>query len=211
MIGEKGSIAMPSDTSKDIPRVVLFVLVIGALVAGSVWTLLPFLDGLIWAMTIAIATWPLLLRVQRFTGGRRWLAVAIMTVLVLLVFIVPLALAISVLFDAASRSQAVINDFIAHGLGPAPAWIAKVPLIGSQVADKWQTVAAGGPEGLAHAVQPYADEAATLAISATGGLAKPVVLVLLTVVLVMILYAQGETAASGVLAFAHRLGGETGQ
>ena len=112
---------MQSETSNDIPRVVLFVLVIGALLVGSVWTLLPFLNGLIWAMTIAIATWPMLLRVQRLTGGRRWLAVAIMTLMVLLVFIVPLALAISALLDAARQSQTVITDFVAHGLGPPPA------------------------------------------------------------------------------------------
>jgi predicted PurR-regulated permease PerM len=202
---------MPAETSNDIPRVVLFVLVIGLLLLGSLWTLLPFLNGLIWAMTIAIATWPMLLRVQQLAGGRRWLAVAIMTVLVLLVFIVPLALAISSLLDAAQRSHAVINDFIAHGLGPPPAWIAKVPVVGSEAAAKWQTLSDGGPTALAQFVQPYAGAAATWAIGATGGLAKPILLVVLIVILVMILYAQGETAAAGVLAFAHRLGGETGR
>jgi predicted PurR-regulated permease PerM len=34
---------------------------------------------------------------------------------------------------------------------------------------------------------------------------------LLTLVLVVILYSQGDTAARGALAFAHRLGGETGE
>ncbi len=202
---------MPSETSNDIPRIVLFVVVIGALVAGSVWTLLPFLNGLIWAMTIAIATWPMLLRVQRLVGGRRWLAVSIMTLLVVLVFIAPLALAISSLVDAARRSQTVIDDFIAHGLGPPPVWIGKVPVVGAQVADKWQAVAGGGPDALAQLVQPYAGAAATWALAVTGGLARPIVLVVLILILVVILYAQGETAASGVLAFAHRLGGETGQ
>ena len=202
---------MQSETSNDIPRVVLFVLVIGALLVGSVWTLLPFLNGLIWAMTIAIATWPMLLRVQRLTGGRRWLAVAIMTLMVLLVFIVPLALAISALLDAARQSQTVITDFVAHGLGPPPAWIAKLPVVGAEAADRWQTVADGGPKALAQLVQPYAGAAAAWAIATTGGLAKPILLVVLILVLVIILYAQGETAASGVLAFADRLGGDTGR
>ena len=52
------------------------------------------------------------------------LAVAIMTLLVLFVFIVPLALAISTLLEAADASPAVINDFLTHGLGPPPAWAA---------------------------------------------------------------------------------------
>ena len=109
--------AMP-EGSADITRIVLSVLVIGILLAGSVWTLLPFLSGMVWATTIAVATWPLLLRLQRLAGGRRGLAVAMMTVLVLCVFIVPFALAISTLLEAADASPAVMNDFLTHGLGP---------------------------------------------------------------------------------------------
>ena len=201
---------MPSERSSDITRIVLFVLVIGALLAGSFWTLLPFLSGLIWATTIAIATWPLLQRLQRLTG-RRSFAVAIMTVLVLLAFIVPFALAVSTVLDAASRSPAVMNDFLAHGLGPPPEWVAKVPILGQRVAERWQAIAAGGPEALQAFVQPYAYSAATWAIAATGGFSRTLILVLLTLFLVAILYVNGEMAARGALAFARRLGGETGE
>jgi predicted PurR-regulated permease PerM len=202
---------MQSEASNDITRIVLLVLVIGALLAGSAWTLLPFLNAMIWATTLAIATWPMLLRVQRLTGGRRPLAVAIMTLLILLVFIMPFALAINTLLDAAGRSPAVMNDFLAQGLGPPPAWIAKIPVLGVQLAERWQTVAAGGPGALAALVQPYARAAASWAIAATGGFGRIAVLILLTIVLVTILYSKGETAARGALAFAHRLGGEAGE
>ncbi|HEY1308216.1 MAG TPA: AI-2E family transporter YdiK [Vicinamibacterales bacterium] len=201
---------MHAERSSDITRIVLFVLVIGALLAGSFWTLLPFLSGLIWATTIAIATWPLLLRLQRLTGRRSY-AVAIMTVLVLLAFIVPFALAINTLLDAASQSPRVINDFLAHGLGPPPEWIAKIPILGRRFGEQWQTIAAGGPEALQAFVQPYAYSAATWAIAATGGFGRTLILVLLTLFLVAILYSNGETAARGALAFGRRLGGEPGE
>lgn len=202
---------MQSDRSTDITRVVLFVLVIAILLAGSVWTLLPFLSGMIWATTIAVATWPTLLKMQRAMWGRRWLAVAVMILLVLLVFIVPFALAISALLDAARHSPTVLNDFLTHGLGPPPNWLTTIPLLGEPLVERWQAVAAGGPEALAAAVQPYARSAAAWAMAATGGLGTTLVLILLTIVLLTILYAQGETAAAGVLAFAHRLGGESGE
>jgi predicted PurR-regulated permease PerM len=202
---------MRAEGSSDITRIILFVLVIGTLLLASLWTLLPFLSGMIWATTIAVATWPLLLRLESATGGRRGLAVAAMTLLVLLVFIVPFALAISTMLDAAGRSPAVMNDFLTKGLGPPPAWIEDIPMVGRQMADQWQTVSAGGPEALAEVLQPYGRSAAAWAISATGGVGRMVVLILLTVVLVAILYSNGETAARGVLAFAHRLGGETGE
>ena len=201
---------MHTQESSDIPRIVLFVLVIGVLIAGSFWTLLPFISGLIWTTTIVVATWPVLLRLQGITG-RRSFAVVIMTVVVLLAFIAPLMLAISTLLDAADRSPAVVNDFFARGLGPPPAWLREVPLVGAQIADKWQAIAAGGPDGLRAFVQPYARTAAAWAIAVTGGLGRTLVLILLTVLLVAILYARGETAAAGVLAFARRLGGTTGE
>ena len=194
----------------DLTRIILFVLVIGALLVGSFLTLLPFLSGLIWATTIAIATWPALVRLQRLTGGRR-LAVTIMTLVVLLVFIVPVALAISTLLDAANRSPAVMHDFLANGLGPPPSWVSSLPLIGVQLASKWQAISAGGPEAIASVVQPYARSVAAWVIAASGGFGKTMLLTLFTVVLVAILYAQGETAARGALALAGRLGGETGE
>ena len=77
------SVPLRPEPSSDITRVVLFVLVIGALLLGSLWTLLPFLSGMIWATTIAVATWPLLLRIERASGGRRAIAVVLMTLTVL--------------------------------------------------------------------------------------------------------------------------------
>ena len=202
---------MRSESSSDITRIVLSVLAIGALLVGSVWTLLPFLSGLIWAMTIAVATWPALLQLERMTGGRRSLAVALMTLLVLLVFVVPFVLAIGTLLDSAANSPAVMNDFLAQGFGPPPEWIAKIPVLGQPLAERWQTVAAGGPGALATMVQPYARSAAAWAIAATGGFGRTIVLMLLTLVLVVVFYARGDAAARGALAFAHRLGGETGE
>jgi predicted PurR-regulated permease PerM len=202
--------AMHAHASPDITRVLLFVLVIGGLLAASVWTLLPFLSGMIWATTIAVATWPTLLRLEQLTG-RRWLAVLIMTLLVVLVFVVPFALAVSVLLDAAARSPAVMRDFVTHGLGPPPAWMATVPVLGESLVERWQAISAGGPEALMAEIQPYARSAAAWAVAATGGIGRTIVLILLTLVLLTILYTRGETAANGVLAFAHRLGGDPGE
>jgi predicted PurR-regulated permease PerM len=197
--------------SSDITRVVLMVVVIGTLLAGSFLTLLPFLTVLIWATTIVDATWPALMRLQQLVGGRRWLAVTVMTLLVGLAFILPIAVAIAMVIDAAGRSPAVMNDFLARGLGPPPEWIGGLPIVGERVVDRWQALAAGGPDALAAALQPYAREAAAWALAATGGLGRTIVLILITLVLVAVLYAQGESAARGLLAFAHRLGGDTAE
>ena len=197
--------------SGDITRIVLLVLLIGLLILGSFWTLLPFLGALVWATTLVIATWPVMLWVQRVTGGRRGIAVAVMTVLILAALIVPLVFAISAVLDAAYRSPALMHDFMVRGLGEPPLWLADVPLVGKRVTEQWQQIAAGGPDALVEFVRPYARDAASWAISATGGFGMLVVQFLLIVVLTAILYSQGELAAQGALAFGRRIGDERGE
>ena len=72
----------------DLTRIFLVILIIAVLIAGSLWTLLPFLGALIWAATIVIATWPLLIKAQNWAGGRRSVATAFLTIVMLAIFIV---------------------------------------------------------------------------------------------------------------------------
>ena len=58
----------------DIARIVFAVLFIGGLIAFSLWILRPFLFALLWATTIVVATWPvMLLGTDRSSGtGAGW-------------------------------------------------------------------------------------------------------------------------------------------
>ena len=60
-----------SDPSRDLGGTMLQVAFIGVLAAGCFWILQPFLLPMIWATAIVVATWPLMLRVEAFLGGRR--------------------------------------------------------------------------------------------------------------------------------------------
>jgi predicted PurR-regulated permease PerM len=197
--------------ASDITRIVLMVLFIAILLVGSFWTLLPFLGGLIWAATVVIATWPLLLRVRARTPNRPWVAVLFMTLITLLAVMLPFGFAVSTLLDVAHRGPEVLGDFLTKGLGPPPEWLGKVPAVGTQLVAKWQEIAAGGRDGLILAAQPYMGAVAQWAVSITGGIGMVAVNILLTIVMIAILYSQGETAAHGALAFGYRLGGERGR
>ena len=56
--------SLPSG-SRDLVRIVLGVLLILLLISGALSILSPFLPALIWATMIVVATWPLLLQLQR--------------------------------------------------------------------------------------------------------------------------------------------------
>ena len=51
-------------TRVDIASIALALLFLAALIGASIWILRPFLPAVIWAMTLVIATWPLVLRLQ---------------------------------------------------------------------------------------------------------------------------------------------------
>jgi hypothetical protein len=62
---------MVDPDTRDITRVVLAVLAIGGLIATSGWILRPFATAGVWAIMITVASWPLLLRLQRRFRGQR--------------------------------------------------------------------------------------------------------------------------------------------
>jgi predicted PurR-regulated permease PerM len=202
---------MQVPASADLTRTFLVILIIATLIAGSLWTLLPFLGALIWATTIVIATWPVLLRVERLVGGRRAPATALMTLVMLAIFIVPFGLAAAVLVDAAVEGVDVIRELTTEGLDPPPAWLAGLPWVGPRLTARWQELAAGGPDAVAEALRPYVRSTAGWVLAVTGGFGAVVVQLLLTAIIAAILYTNGEAAAKGVLKFAHRIGKERGE
>ena len=72
---------MNTPATSDLTRTFLVILIIAILIVGSVWTMLAFLAALLWAGTLVITTWPVLLRVQRMVGGSRGIATTAMTLL----------------------------------------------------------------------------------------------------------------------------------
>jgi predicted PurR-regulated permease PerM len=80
---------------RDLTRTVLAVLFIGGLLAFSLWILRPFLAALIWAVMLVVASWPLMRAAQSALWGRRWRAVTVMTLALLLLLIVPFTGAIA--------------------------------------------------------------------------------------------------------------------
>ena len=202
---------MNPQVQNDLTRTTLLVLFIGVLIVGSLWTMLPFLGALIWATTIVVATWTLMLQVQRLVGGSRTIATVVMTVVALAIFIVPFWFAIGGLIDAASQGADLARTYLTTGLGPPPAWLNKVPWIGAKIADEWRELAAGGPELLVATIRPHVDTIAAYLLSITGGFGRVFVHFTLTVIIAAILYSKGEVAAGGVLKFARRFGHKRGE
>src|SRR5262245_50126840 len=104
----------------DLMRIVLTVLTIGGLIGASLLILQPFIGAIIWATMIVVATWPLMRAVERFLWGRRWLAVSVMSLALLLVLIVPLSAAIGTIVANADDIAGFVKNLAASKLPPPP-------------------------------------------------------------------------------------------
>ena len=89
--------------ARDITRITLGVVFIGLMITASLWVLLPFVGATVWATMIVVATWPIMIGLQARLGGRRGLAVTIMTLVMLLLLVVPLVLAVSTVLEYADN------------------------------------------------------------------------------------------------------------
>jgi predicted PurR-regulated permease PerM len=204
---------MSSNTSAngDITRVTLAVLFIGTLIAASFWILRPFLTAIVWAAMIVVATWPALLWLQARLRNRRGLAVAVMTILILMVVIVPLLLAVGTIIGKAGDIADRAKELAAFKLAPPPEWVGKIPLAGRKIADAWLHLTTLSQSELSAQLAPYARKALAWFIAQAGSLALMMVQFFLVVIVCAILYATGESVSAGVCNFARRLAGQHGE
>lgn len=191
----------------DLARITLAVLGIGLLIAGSLWVLKPFVPSLLWAIMIVVATWPLLLVVQERLGGRRGAAVAVMTVALLFVLIVPMFLAVWTIVGQYDKIGELVRSVPTLRVPAPPAWVQDLPVVGQRVEERWRELASLTHEQLADQLAPYLRRAGRWVAEQAGGIGATVLQFLITVVLSAILYARGEIGALHVRRFVRRITG----
>lgn len=199
-----------TEQTHDLARITLSVLFIGGLIAGSLWVLSPFLGAFIWATMIVVATWPLMRRVERACGGRRAPAVAVMSIGLLAILIVPLGVALQAILGHADELVALLERLPNAHLPAAPAWLGKVPLAGERMVATWNQLASEGVAELIAQAQPYARAVAEWFAQQAGSFALLLVQFVLIVILSAVLYAGGESWAGWLRRFGRKLADEQG-
>jgi predicted PurR-regulated permease PerM len=193
----------------DLTLTVLSILLMLTLITAVLWVLRPFLLALVWAMTIVVATWPLMLAVQARVR-RRWVAVAVMTAIIVAVFVGPLLLAIRALVDNADVIVGWLRSLHTATIPPPPEWLHKIPLVGSSIVSTWTTVASAGMDELTSRLAPYASQAAHWIAGAVGSLGVLLLHFLLTVIIAVVIFINGEAAREALIRFGRRLAGDRG-
>ena len=200
-----------ANVRQDIARITLAVIVLLLLIGTTLWVLRPFLAAGIWATMLVVSTWPLLTSLQARLGNRRAPAVALLTLGMLLLLLLPLWAAIATIAGKADEVAELARSVAHAGLPQPPDWVGRLPVVGAKAAAAWTQAADAGPDGLAARAAPYASDAVRWAFGRLGSAGGMLVQFLLVVVFSAILYANGEAAARGVRRFGRRLAAERGE
>jgi predicted PurR-regulated permease PerM len=159
---------------------------------------------------IVVATWPLMLWVQSRVK-RRALAAVAMACAILLVFVAPVLLAIQTLAENMDTITRWIRSLATATIPPPPDWVARIPMFGTWLAERWSNVAVGGKDSLAAGLAPYATDAAQWLAGALGSVGLFGLQFVLTAAIAVIMFLRGETARDGLIRFGRRLAGDRGE
>ncbi|HEX2831320.1 MAG TPA: AI-2E family transporter YdiK [Burkholderiales bacterium] len=201
----------PPAVASDLPRATISVVFMALLGGAALWILRPFVPAIVWATMIVVAMWPLMLKAQAKLGGRRWAAVCAMTASMLLAFVVPFSLALTVIVSHSEDIGEWAESLREVRVPAAPTWVAEVPFVGPRVAKPWDELSAASPAELAGRLEPHARTVAAWLLAQVGSVTLLIGQFLLTVIVAAILFAKGEEAAAGVIVFFRRLAGTQGE
>jgi len=125
---------------------------------------------LIWAATVALPRGRSCCTHQSWFGGRRGLAVALMTVLLLLILVVPLYFAITTITGNVGQITEWSKSLATLIRSPAARWVEALPLVGARLATSWRKLAPRAPDEITAHLAPSCSHSNPLVPQSRGQL-----------------------------------------
>lgn len=176
------------------------------LVVGCWRVLAPFFPAILFAMVIAVSTWPVYTRLLRALHGRVFVSSLLASLLAMLVAVGPVVLVLMSLADSAAGFLHFVEDSVARGAPAAPGWLRELPLLGAPLFTWWNDVAAD-PARLKELLSLLAAPARQAALVSGRALGNAAMQIGLTALLLYFLYREGERLGLRLQEAARRIGG----
>jgi len=187
------------------------IAIVALLLIGCIAVLLPFTGTLLFAGVICVSTLPIRNRLLALCRGRSNLAALLMSILLFVLLVAPLALLSGSLADGVEMAVQYLQPLLEHGL-PAtpPTWLASIPLLGSDLAGYWPRLVASREE-LNHLLRQFVDPTHNLALGAVALLAQGLLQLLLVVFFVFFIFRDAHIYAAALHTAGRTLAGDLGE
>ncbi|WP_343128800.1 AI-2E family transporter YdiK [Buchnera aphidicola (Kurisakia onigurumii)] len=178
------------------------------MIGFSVLVMYPFFLGFIWSGIIVIATWPILLKLQNFIGGKRSLAIFSIIILLILLFVMPVLF----LLHAVIGNTIPIMYFIhfSRMFLPNLIWLQDFPFLGTKIFLQYQRLLQEGSGCFFSNVQPYIKSTTSFFFIQVSFFGKLLIHVFFMLICSIILYWNGEKISNIIRYFSFRLGSRIG-
>jgi predicted PurR-regulated permease PerM len=185
---------------------VLALVALGGLLLGALVVLKPFFAAGLFAIVFVLATWPLfeLLR-GRARLSNAW-AATVLTLAVLLLVVLPMAWLVQSLVERGPAWAAIARGWLADGLPPQPAWLTKLPIVGT-IAENYYKSLAADPQAVRDLLLRVADVARDPVVKALSLVAEGLLQLLLATFIAFFLYRDGEAIVASLRGGLARLAG----
>ncbi len=173
---------------------------------GCLLILLPFISAALWAAILCFATWPLFTRLKAILGNRRTLAALVATVMLSAIIVAPVAFLVSRLSTNINEILNATQKLMREGPLAPPSWLVSLPLIGERIKAYWTLMSQSSSARLAE-IAKWLPTVRNLVLGGGKALAAGIFQIVLSLLMVFVLYRDGESAAERLDTTIHRIGG----
>ena len=180
------------------------------LLGGCLLVMLPFVSALLWAVVLAVSSWPLYRRMRRLTGNRSTLASMLMLLGLLLILLTPFVIVGATLADNVTAVTAAVRKWFAAGPPTPPEWLGKVPLVGGKAVDSWRSLASDTAKFWAEA-QRFIEPVTAWLLRAGLALGAGLLQLALSIFIAFFLFRDGAALAERLTTAVERIAGDRGK
>jgi len=183
---------------------------VALLAAGCLVVLRPFVSAILWAIVLSYTTWPLLMRLEGWLKGRRFLAAILMTTLITLVMVLPFVVAGITLAENVSRLEDLFHLLQGGMPTVVPEGVRQLPFIGPVAERIWPEIAQN-TGWISDLLKAAGLGAGKWVLTHSIDFGKGVLQLALSVVIVFVFYRDGERVAARLATGAQRIAGDVSQ
>ena len=185
-------------------------IILALLLGGCLLVVLPFVSALLWAVVLSSSCWPLYRRLVKLLRGRQTLAALFMALAMICVILLPFVIVGATLAENVNELTTATRRWMDAGPPSPPEWLGKVPVVGRQAAEYWQSLAADSAK-LIEAAKPLIERVSGGLLKVGLGLGRGLIELALSILIAFFLFRDGGVAADRFGTAVERIAGERGR
>ena len=180
------------------------------LIAGCLFVLRPFFAAILFAAIVCVFTWPWYRKLWLKLGKRDYTTAFVMTLLLLVALLLPVAYLAANLADSATQLAHEMQPSLQNPEFPPPPWLHDIPLIGEPLFDAWER-AVSSQEELLQFLKRASEPAREFGVKTVRFLGVGFLQLLMVVFVAFFFYRDGARLAPAMVTMSRKLGGKLGE